>query len=90
MKVLVLGGTGLLGSYLIPKLVARDYTVSVLSRNKAALMKLEEDGVLGVHGDLLEPEKFVPNLTPHDVVVSIAMPKLSLSGLPNSRSRHLT
>jgi len=74
MKVLVLGGTGLLGSFLIPKLLARDYTVSVLSRNKEALTKLDEHGVHGIIGDLLEPEKFVPNLAPQDVVVSIAMP----------------
>lgn len=74
MKVLVLGGTGLLGSFLVPKLLARDYYVSVLSRNKDALSKLEEQGVQGVHGDLLEPNEFLSTLTPHDVVVSIAMP----------------
>ena len=74
MKVLVLGGTGLLGSSLVPKLQARDYEVSVLSRNKAALSSLEDQGVKGILGDLLEPEAFIPSLAPHDVVVSIAMP----------------
>ncbi|MHA2025926.1 MAG: NAD-dependent epimerase/dehydratase family protein [Candidatus Thorarchaeota archaeon] len=74
MKVLVLGGTGLLGSFLVPKLLARDYYVSVLSRNKTALSKLEELGVHGFHGDLLKPEDFLSSLTPHDVLVSIAMP----------------
>lgn len=74
MKVLVLGGTGLLGSSLVPKLLARDYYVSVLSRNKTALSMLEEQGVHGVLGDLLKPEEFISTLTPHDVLVSIAMP----------------
>jgi nucleoside-diphosphate-sugar epimerase len=74
MKVLVLGGTGLLGSFLVPKLLARDYSVSVLSRNKDALTDLEKKGVHGVHGDLLEPDDFISSLAPHDAVVSIAMP----------------
>jgi nucleoside-diphosphate-sugar epimerase len=74
MKALILGGTGLLGSSLVPKLLARGYDVSVLSRNPNALSKLETQGVNGVLGDLLEPEAFISSLTPHDVVVSIAMP----------------
>ncbi len=74
MKVLILGGTGLLGSSLVPKLQARDHDVSVLSRNPDALSDLEEQGVKGILGDLLEPEAFISSLTPHDVVVSIAMP----------------
>ncbi|UCH05539.1 MAG: NAD-dependent epimerase/dehydratase family protein [Candidatus Thorarchaeota archaeon] len=74
MKTLILGGTGLLGSSLVPKLLARGHEVSVLSRNPAALSKLETQGVKGILGDLLEPEGFISSLTPHDVVVSIAMP----------------
>jgi nucleoside-diphosphate-sugar epimerase len=74
MKVLVLGGTGLLGSFLVPKLLARGYSVSVLSRNKTALAELEKSGVKGILGDLLNPENFIPSLPPHDMVVSIAMP----------------
>ena len=66
MKILVLGGTGLLGSFLVPKLLARSYDVSVLSRNPSALTKLEDQGVNGILGDLLEPEAFIPSLTPHD------------------------
>jgi nucleoside-diphosphate-sugar epimerase len=74
MKALILGGTGLLGSSLVPKLLTRGHEVSVLSRNPAALSKLETQGVKGVLGDLLEPEAFISSLTPHDVVVLIAMP----------------
>jgi nucleoside-diphosphate-sugar epimerase len=74
MKVLILGGTGLLGSSLVPKLQARGHDVSILSRSEAALSSLEDQGVKGFLGDLLEPEAFIPSLTPHDVVVSIAMP----------------
>ena len=74
MKVFVLGGTGLLGSYLVPNLLSRGYNVTVLSRNAAALSELESRGVKGILGDLLEPEAFISTLTPQDVVVSIAMP----------------
>ena len=74
MKVFVLGGTGLLGSYLVPKLLSRGYDVTVLSRNALALSELESRGVKGILGDLLEPESFISTLTPQDVVVSIAMP----------------
>ncbi len=35
-KVLVIGGTGHIGSYLIPSLVAKDYEVVVFSRGKTA------------------------------------------------------
>ena len=91
MKVLVLGGTGLLGSSLVPKLLERDYSVSVLSRNSAALSELENRGVNGILGDLLEPEKFVSSLAPHDVVVSIAMPlefgRMSKKGLERVAKR---
>ena len=74
MKSLILGGTGLLGTHLVPKLIARGYDVSVLSRNSAALSELESRGVNGILGDLLDPDAFISTLTPHDVVVSIAMP----------------
>ncbi len=74
MKVLVLGGTGLLGSHLVPKLLTRGYDVTVLSRNAAALSELESRGVNGILGDLLDPDAFISTLTSHDVVVSIAMP----------------
>ncbi len=74
MKVLILGGTGLLGSHLVPKLLSRGYEVTVLSRSAAALSELESQGVKGILGDLLDSEAFIPSLAPHDVVVSIAMP----------------
>ena len=74
MRVLVLGGTGLLGSFLVPKLQRRGHDVTVLSRNTTALSALEDRGVKGILGDLLEPKAFIPSLDPHDIVVSIAMP----------------
>ena len=55
-------------------MLKRGYDVSVLSRNPSALAKLKDQGVKGILGNLLEPEAFIPSLTPHDVVVSIAMP----------------
>ena len=74
MRVLVLGGTGLLGSHLVPMLLEKEHTVTVLTRSSSKVAQLESSGVASIVGDLLEPEGFMNSLTPHDIVVNIAMP----------------
>jgi nucleoside-diphosphate-sugar epimerase len=37
-------------------------------------VRLEPQGVVGILGDLMEPDTLLPRLSPHDVVVLIAMP----------------
>ncbi len=55
MKILVLGGTGTVGSQVVHELLARDADVRVLTRTAEKAEGLPE-GVEGVIGDLLEPE----------------------------------
>jgi len=76
MRVFVIGGTGFLGTYLLPKLLKRGYDVTALTRSREKIPGLESRGARGVIGDLLEPESFMSKLMPQDVVVSIAMPDI--------------
>jgi len=74
MRVLVIGGTGFLGTHLVPRLLERGHDVTVLARSRDRVADLESLGVRGVPGDLLQPESFMAGLPPQDVVVSIARP----------------
>jgi uncharacterized protein YbjT (DUF2867 family) len=55
MKILVIGGTGTVGSQVVRELLARKVVVQVLTRN-AEKAKALPAGVEGVIGDLLDPK----------------------------------
>jgi uncharacterized protein YbjT (DUF2867 family) len=55
VNILVLGGTGTVGSQVVNELLARDVDVRVLTRSTEKAQSLPE-GAEGVIGDLLEPE----------------------------------
>ena len=55
MKVLVIGGTGTVGSQVARELLARGAEVSVLTRSAEKAAKLPR-GIQGVTGDLLDPK----------------------------------
>jgi nucleoside-diphosphate-sugar epimerase len=74
VRVLVIGGTGFLGSHLVPKLLWRGHDITVVTRRESEISRLEERGVTGILGDLLEPEALLSSLTPQDVAVFMAMP----------------
>src|SRR5437879_3297131 len=54
MKILVVGGTGTVGSEVVRQLGGRGEQVFVLTRSKENASKLPK-GVTGVFGDLLDP-----------------------------------
>jgi nucleoside-diphosphate-sugar epimerase len=89
MRVFVIGGTGFLGTCLLPKLLKRGYDVTVLTRGKEKISGLESLGIKGVIGDLLQPESFMSKLMPQDVVISIAMPNIRPGRLSRKRFRIL-
>jgi len=76
MHVFVIGGTGFLGTHLLPKLFSHGHNVTVLTRRQTEVSRLETLEIKGIVGDLLQPELFIPQLTPHDAVLFIAMPKI--------------
>jgi hypothetical protein len=72
MNVLMIGGTGFLGSHIVDKLIDRDHRVTVISRNPDRKMIFDNSKVNFVKGDILTlkeltiTEKF-------DVIVYTAM-----------------
>lgn len=89
MRVFVIGGTGFLGTRLLPKLIKHGYNVTVLTRSKEKVTRLESLGINGVIGDLLQPESFISKITPQDAVISIAMPDIRPGRISRKRFRTL-
>jgi nucleoside-diphosphate-sugar epimerase len=75
MRVLLIGGTGLVGSYLIPGLIEKGHEVYALTRNAGKIANLGKSGAYGILGDIRTP-LFFTKLLPEkpDVIVLLAMP----------------
>jgi len=77
MKILVIGGTGLVGSNLLPRLVERNDEVFTLTRNESRLEKIRELGCNDVIGDIRNPKTFINDLPGNlDLIVLLAMPSV--------------
>lgn len=55
MRVLVTGGSGFLGRYVIRRLLEHGHDVVALTRSDAAARRVEAEGAAAIHGDLDEP-----------------------------------
>ncbi|OGT94362.1 MAG: hypothetical protein A2083_10505 [Gemmatimonadetes bacterium GWC2_71_9] len=53
-RVFVCGGTGVLGAYLVPRLVERGHAVTVLARSDAKAAQVAATGATAVPGDMLD------------------------------------
>lgn len=89
MKVFVIGGTGFLGTHLIPKLQKQGHEVTILTRSGEKASDLESLGTKVVVGDLLQPESFIPALSPQDAVISVAMPDIRPGRISSKRFKIL-
>jgi nucleoside-diphosphate-sugar epimerase len=78
MKILVIGGTGLVGSYLLPRLVADHNEVYALTRTKNKIERIKKLGVHGVSGDIRNPRSFENELPGSlEMIVLLAMPSVN-------------
>jgi nucleoside-diphosphate-sugar epimerase len=77
MKIFVIGGTGLVGSFLLPKLILDNHTVFALTRDEGKIERINRLGATGIQGDILSPESFFNKLPEKpDIIVQLAMPAL--------------
>ena len=74
MRVLVIGGTGFLGSHLVPRLQSQGHQVSVLTRSAENLRRLEAQDIEGIVGDIQDLPTFAGNMPDTDLFINIAMP----------------
>jgi nucleoside-diphosphate-sugar epimerase len=72
MRVLVVGGTGVLGTYLVPELVRRGHTVTVLARSASRDAPVRAAGATPVRGDVLDGASVHAAMTGHEVVIHAA------------------
>lgn len=73
-KLLLIGGTGFLGSHLLPLLMEANHDITILTRDTEKAASLKALGVNCIHGDILQPEKFIDQCNGFEVIVNIAMP----------------
>ena len=75
MKILLIGGTGLVGSYLLPGLVENNNEVFAITRNKNKIERIKKLGIHGILGDIRKPQVFKNDLPDKlDIIVLLAMP----------------
>jgi nucleoside-diphosphate-sugar epimerase len=77
MKVFLIGGTGLVGSYLLPRLIEKGHEVYVLTRDAGKINQISKLGAYGILGNIRNPIAF-KNLLPNrpEVIILIAMPAI--------------
>ncbi len=77
MKIFLVGGTGLTGSYLLPRLLERGHTVYALTRAENKLEGIERLGATGMHGNIRDPEGLMKRMPADpDIIVLLAMPNV--------------
>ena len=68
MKMFITGGTGFLGKALARRLVKMGHEVTIYGRNKEVGMKLEEEGIRFIQGNLEDEEKVIEAIKSQDYV----------------------
>jgi nucleoside-diphosphate-sugar epimerase len=72
MRVLVLGGTGVIGSAVVRELVARGRDVFGLARSEVAAARIRQSGATPLAGDIAFPQSWTTKLPPFGAVVHAA------------------
>lgn len=74
MKILLIGGTGLVGSCLLPELIEKKHIVYALTRSESKISKINSLGAVGIPGDILNPDSFTSGISNIDLIILLAMP----------------
>lgn len=72
MRVLVLGGTGSIGTAVVRELHSRSHAILALSRSAKADQALQHLGAIPVRGDLTKPGDWMQNVLKCDAVIQVA------------------
>ena len=72
LRVLVLGGTGVIGTAVVHALVARGHDVIGLARSEASAAKLKQSGAAPLAGDIAAPGRWIAALPQLDAVIHMA------------------
>ena len=81
MRVLLTGGTGFVGSSVLPALLRHGHSVLALARSDAAAERLERAGAITVRGDLTDTDALLRYAREADGVIHVASPGDATSGL---------
>ncbi|HUT44532.1 MAG TPA: NAD(P)-dependent oxidoreductase [Desulfobacterales bacterium] len=77
MKIFIIGGTGLVGSYLLPRLVEQNDEIFALTRKESSIEKIRKLGAYGIIGDIRNPQTFRKDLPENlDIILLLAMPSV--------------
>ena len=86
MKILLTGGTGFVGNYVIRELINHNHLVTCIYRNKKKLELFSwKDKVELINADIYEDISYLKNINNPDALIHLAW-----SGLPNYQSDHHT
>lgn len=72
MRVFVTGGTGAIGGYTVPALIANGHTVSALARTAATAAALRHQGATPVTVSLFDADALASAFADHDAVLNLA------------------
>lgn len=72
MHVLLLGGTGSIGSAILEDLIAHGHSITALARSEKAATVLAENGATPLFGDMTRPEEWAPALSGFDALIQAA------------------
>ncbi|NRQ51121.1 NAD-dependent epimerase/dehydratase family protein [Aeromicrobium stalagmiti] len=72
MKILLTGGTGLIGSAVLDALVSAGHQVTAIVRSQSSSLKVSDQGATGIIGDLFDAPWLASELRGHDAAIHTA------------------